>query len=158
MPTSAKGIENTNDRRNELIKILFGKLWRRWTSRVFASCFRQFRSTTIFRVENRQDGGISLAVVGDSYRTVISGKDTGGAYAVIDMLIPPGGGPGPHAHSGFGETFHVLDGEIELKTELGNHSRPGGLFCGDWEPGAVWRVCSACSDDTGAAKEIARYC
>jgi hypothetical protein len=125
MPTSAEGIENTNDRRNELIKLLFGELWRRRTSLVFASYSRQFRSTTIFRVENRQDGGISLAVVGDSYRTVISGKDTGGAYAVIEMLIPPGGGPGPHAHAGFEETF---------------------------------RVCSACSDDPGAAKGIERYC
>jgi hypothetical protein len=57
MPTTAKGIENTNDRRNELIKILFGKLWRRRTSLLFASCFLQFRGSTIFRVENREDGG-----------------------------------------------------------------------------------------------------
>lgn len=72
--------------------------------------------------------GISLAVVGDSYRTVISGKDTGGAYAVIEMLVPPGGGPGPHAHAGFEETFHVLDGEIELKTELGSSTAGKGAF------------------------------
>ena len=53
MPISAEGIENTNDRRNELIKTSFEKLRRRRTALVFASCFRQFRSTTIFRVENR---------------------------------------------------------------------------------------------------------
>ena len=35
--------------------------------------------------------GTALSVVGDSYRIVISGKQTEGAYAVIDMLVPPGG-------------------------------------------------------------------
>jgi quercetin dioxygenase-like cupin family protein len=72
--------------------------------------------------------GRSLAVVGDSYRTVISGKDTGGAYAVIDMLIPPGGGPGPHAHANFQESFHVLDGEVEIKTEMGTYTASKGTF------------------------------
>ncbi len=72
--------------------------------------------------------GTGLAVVGDSYRTVIGGKDTGGEYAVIEMLVPPGGGPGPHAHAGFEETFHILDGEIEVKTELGTHTAGKGYF------------------------------
>jgi hypothetical protein len=39
--------------------------------------------------------GPSLSVVGDTYRIVTSGAQTGGAYAIIDMLVPPGGGPGP---------------------------------------------------------------
>ncbi len=34
------------------------------------------------------------------------------AFCVVDMHIPPGGGPGPHRHD-FEETFIVLDGEIE---------------------------------------------
>jgi quercetin dioxygenase-like cupin family protein len=72
--------------------------------------------------------GQGISVVGDSYRVVISGKDTEGAYAVIEMLVPPGGGPGPHAHAGFQETFHVLDGEIELKTETGNSTAGKGTF------------------------------
>ena len=72
--------------------------------------------------------GTGLGVVGDSYRTVISGKDTGGAYAVIDMLIPPGGGPGPHAHANFQESFHVLEGEVEIKSELGTYTASKGTF------------------------------
>lgn len=72
--------------------------------------------------------GTTLAVVGDSYRTVISGRDTGGAYAVIDMLIPPGGGPGPHAHAHFQESFHVLEGEVEIKSELGTYTASKGAF------------------------------
>jgi quercetin dioxygenase-like cupin family protein len=72
--------------------------------------------------------GKALSVVGDSYRIVISGKQTEGAYAVIDMLVPPGGGPGPHAHAGFQESFYVLDGEVEIKTEVGTYTAEKGAF------------------------------
>ena len=37
--------------------------------------------------------GQSFSVVGDSYRILISGEQTGGRYAIIDMLVPPAGGP-----------------------------------------------------------------
>jgi quercetin dioxygenase-like cupin family protein len=54
-----------------------------------------------------------LAVVGDTYTILISGTDTAGRYALIDMKIPPAGGPPPHRHD-FEEMFHVLEGEIEV--------------------------------------------
>ena len=63
--------------------------------------------------------GTYLSVVGDTYRIVISGKQTGGAFAMIDMLVPPGHGPGPHAHASFQETFYVVEGEVEFQTEEG---------------------------------------
>ncbi|WP_294818621.1 cupin domain-containing protein [uncultured Flavobacterium sp.] len=63
----------------------------------------------------------SLSIAGNTYRILISGKDTGGAYAVIDMLVPPGGGPGPHEHPGIWETFHVLEGEVEFTTGTTKH-------------------------------------
>lgn len=56
---------------------------------------------------------VHLAVVGDTYTFLVTGKDTAGRYALIDMLIPAGGGPPPHRHD-FEEMFHVLDGEIEV--------------------------------------------
>jgi len=65
------------------------------------------------------DQGSHLSVVGDTYRIIISGKQTGGEFAIIDMLVPPGGGPGPHAHASFHESFYVIDGEVEFKTEEG---------------------------------------
>jgi len=65
--------------------------------------------------------GKFISVVGDTYRMVISGKDAQGDYALIDMLVPPGGGPPPHAHSSFHESFYVVDGEVEFKTEAGRH-------------------------------------
>lgn len=54
-----------------------------------------------------------LGVVGDTYTILLSGSDTAGRYCLIDMHIPPGGGPPPHRHD-FEEAFTVLDGEIEL--------------------------------------------
>jgi quercetin dioxygenase-like cupin family protein len=53
-----------------------------------------------------------LGVVGDTYTILLSGKDTAGRFCLIDMHIPPGGGPPPHRHD-FEETFAVLEGELE---------------------------------------------
>ena len=53
-----------------------------------------------------------VAVVGDTYTLLLTSKDTAGRYCLIDMLIPPGGGPPPHRHD-FEETFSVLEGQIE---------------------------------------------
>jgi quercetin dioxygenase-like cupin family protein len=54
-----------------------------------------------------------VAVVGDTYTILVSGKDTAGRYALIDMLVPPGGGPPLHRHD-FEEMFYVFEGEIEV--------------------------------------------
>jgi quercetin dioxygenase-like cupin family protein len=54
-----------------------------------------------------------IGVVGDTYTILVSGYDTAGRYTLIDMYVPPGGGPPPHRHD-FEEMFTVLDGEIEL--------------------------------------------
>ena len=62
-----------------------------------------------------------LGVVGDTYTVLISGQDTAGRYALIDMLVPAGGGPPPHRHD-FEEMFHVLEGEVEV-TLRGETSR-----------------------------------
>ena len=53
-----------------------------------------------------------IGLVGDTYTITIDGEDTKNRFCVIDMHIPPGGGPAPHRHD-FEETFTVLDGEIE---------------------------------------------
>jgi quercetin dioxygenase-like cupin family protein len=54
-----------------------------------------------------------IGIVGDTYTILLSGKDTAGRYCLIDMHVPPGGGPPPHRHD-FEETFTVVDGEIEM--------------------------------------------
>ncbi len=54
-----------------------------------------------------------LGIVGDTYTTLVTGDDTNGRFCLIDMHIPPDGGPPPHRHD-FEETFIVLDGQLEL--------------------------------------------
>ena len=54
-----------------------------------------------------------LGLVGDTYTILIAGSDTNSAYTLIDMHVPPGGGPPPHRHD-FEEMFTVLEGEVEV--------------------------------------------
>ena len=54
-----------------------------------------------------------LGIVGDTYTILLTGRDTAGRYCLIDMFVPPGGGPPPHRHD-FEEMFTVLEGEIEV--------------------------------------------
>ena len=53
-----------------------------------------------------------IGLVGDTYTILLTGNDTNGQFCMIDMHIPPGGGPPPHRHD-FEETFTVLEGELE---------------------------------------------
>jgi quercetin dioxygenase-like cupin family protein len=53
-----------------------------------------------------------IGLVGDTYTVTVSGEDTNGRFCLIDMHIPPGGGPGLHRHD-FEETFILLEGEME---------------------------------------------
>ena len=54
-----------------------------------------------------------VAMVGDTYTILLKGEDTAGLYCLIDMHIPPGGGPPPYRHD-FEEMFAILEGEIEF--------------------------------------------
>ena len=53
-----------------------------------------------------------IGLVGDTYTILLTGKDTDARFCLIDMHIPPGGGPPPHRHD-FEESFIILEGEIE---------------------------------------------
>lgn len=52
-----------------------------------------------------------VGVVSDTYTVLVGAESTAGRYALLDMLIPPGGGPPSHRHD-FEEMFHVLEGEV----------------------------------------------
>jgi quercetin dioxygenase-like cupin family protein len=62
---------------------------------------------------NKDQSLTHIGLVGDTYTILLTGNDTDGRYCLIDMLIPPGGGPGPHRHD-FEESFTLLEGEIEF--------------------------------------------
>lgn len=70
--------------------------------------------------------GRKLNIAGGEYRIIISGKETNGAYAIIEMIVPIGAGPVPHSHSDFEETFFVLEGELTFKSENGSYTAQKG--------------------------------
>ncbi len=53
-----------------------------------------------------------IGLVGDTYTVTLTGEQTDGRFCIIDMHVPPGGGPPPHRHD-FEETFILLEGELE---------------------------------------------
>ena len=72
--------------------------------------------------------GPVIAIVGDTYRILVTGKETGGRYAMWDARVPPGGGPPPHTHSREEESFYVLEGEVTFTGEGETFSAGPGTF------------------------------
>jgi quercetin dioxygenase-like cupin family protein len=60
-------------------------------------------------------GGPVVGIVGDVYTRKASGADTGGAFALYEFVVSPGGGPPPHVHSREDEGFWVLEGEVTFE-------------------------------------------
>jgi quercetin dioxygenase-like cupin family protein len=71
-------------------------------------------SRTLVKVSADDAGVDHVGLVGDTYTMLLKAKDTAGRYCLVDMYVPPGGGPPPHRHD-FEETFVVLEGEIEAR-------------------------------------------
>jgi quercetin dioxygenase-like cupin family protein len=69
--------------------------------------------TLAFAQPNTDENLPHIGVVGDTYTILLTGKDTAGRYCLVDMHIPPAGGPPPHRHD-FEETFTLLQGELEF--------------------------------------------
>ena len=68
--------------------------------------------------------GRSIGIVGDIYRFLAMGEETGGRYSMFEATVLPGGGPPPHIHRREDETFYVLEGEITF--QIGNERRVAG--------------------------------
>ena len=81
-------------------------------------------TNNIRTIDNNE--GRKLNIAGGEYRIIISGKETNGTYAIIEMTVPIGAGPVPHSHPDFEETFFVLEGELTFKTENGSYTAQKG--------------------------------
>jgi len=68
--------------------------------------------------------GLAFWGPGDSYRFLVTGAESGGAYFAMEAIVPPGGGPPPHIHRNEDEAFYVLEGEVEFL--LGDRIVTGG--------------------------------
>lgn len=56
--------------------------------------------------------GPVFTAVGDVYRVLATGEQTGGAYAMLESRVLPGGGPPPHIHRREEESFYIVSGEV----------------------------------------------
>jgi quercetin dioxygenase-like cupin family protein len=83
------------------------------------------QSQPMFR---RPGEGRTIAVVGDVYRFLATGAETGGKYAMWEAIVPPGGGPPPHVHSREAESFYVLEGEITFRAGDETITATAGMF------------------------------
>ena len=72
--------------------------------------------------------GETLSIAGGSYRIVMSGKQTDGEFAVIEMTVPPNAGPNPHSHADITESFYVLEGSLTFKSQTGTFVAEKGAF------------------------------
>jgi mannose-6-phosphate isomerase-like protein (cupin superfamily) len=70
--------------------------------------------------------GTRTWLLGDTYTLKLSGAQTNGAFALLEALVPVGGGPPPHIHYAEDETFIILEGEIVFTTDAGTTSAPAG--------------------------------
>lgn len=68
--------------------------------------------------------GRSVWVVGDRYTLKVGGDETGGAFALLEAMVPPGNGPPPHIHHREDEAFYVLEGELTFEAD-GQHFTAG---------------------------------
>jgi quercetin dioxygenase-like cupin family protein len=62
------------------------------------------------------DDGSRADLQGTLVTFKVRSEDTGGAYAVVEIMVPPNSGPPKmHTHPAL-ETFQLLDGEFEFRT------------------------------------------
>jgi len=59
--------------------------------------------------------GDAFSVVGDVYRNLALGRQTGGVYTLHEIRVSPNNGPPPHIHSREDESFFVLEGEVDFQ-------------------------------------------
>ncbi len=52
---------------------------------------------------------------GEQMTFLITGEETGGAFFLAEMSVPPGGGPPPHIHSREDESFQILEGTLTVQ-------------------------------------------
>ena len=72
--------------------------------------------------------GNSLWVLGDLYTFKVTGKQTNGAFTVVDQIIQSQGGPPPHVHHREDEVFYVLDGKFSFLCGEREHVFEAGGF------------------------------
>ena len=63
--------------------------------------------------------GEQLNILGNRHTNKLLPSDTAGAFAVIELTVPPGVGAPMHRHARDGECFYVLSGELTFEHDEG---------------------------------------
>ncbi len=63
----------------------------------------------------------SRIVLGDTYRFLQTGAETGGAFSFVEIIGNPGSFVPPHFHAREDEAFHILEGQVEVTDASGTH-------------------------------------
>ena len=80
--------------------------------------------------------GDAYRVMSDVIRFVVTGEQTDGAFSLVEIEVPPGGGPPPlHTHP-VHESFCVIEGDVSVFYE----SPDEGLIRAEPAPGTVVHV------------------
>ena len=61
------------------------------------------------------EAAVHGSLEGEKTHILLSGKETGGAFALILDEAPPGGGPPLHIHHNEDETFYILEGTLTVQ-------------------------------------------
>lgn len=69
-------------------------------------------TTMDIQLQPRQ--GISYWVLGDLYTFKTTGRQTNGAFTVIEQIIQPESSPPPHTHHREDELFYILEGRFSF--------------------------------------------
>ena len=62
----------------------------------------------------KKGDGKSFWVLGDLYTFKATGKETNGAYTLMEQIIQPKNGPPPHIHRAEDEAFYILEGSFSF--------------------------------------------
>jgi len=66
-------------------------------------------------IHSGPDAGVAYSGVGDVYRLLATGDQTGGAFTLAEIRVTPDNGPPPHIHHREDEAFFVIAGEITFQ-------------------------------------------
>src|ERR1700674_4071280 len=60
----------------------------------------------------RREGGEAVWFLGTLMQLKAGGKETGGAFGLIEQVLPAGFRPPPHVHTREDEGFYIIEGRL----------------------------------------------
>jgi mannose-6-phosphate isomerase-like protein (cupin superfamily) len=66
--------------------------------------------------------------IGGRLTCKVRSADTDGAYTILELILPPGGGAPRHSHTREDELFYLVDGVCEFSDDEGQMVAPTGAW------------------------------